>query len=349
MNPLDNFADWGWRAYTSQLADPSSKANLGYLARPLHAFGDVSIPMHVLGTVGWGHAPLEDAVENNWPALVLQEDFTRRSYSDAEKLLQFAQARRILEEGFRWWKWVKTYKQSHPGVDIPVNAWINAIAQETLAKAGPYLSDEASTVSALNVLFQTAHGDEALEAFAQALVNAWVASINESIAGFGGGMNPITAPDVEVGGLPNLFDKILPIVRQRIEASAGAKLAFLSLVGATYSRTLPPAETTPCTGLPSVCPPDKSFDVDDECHPCPAGQVQLAGVCQPGPCAAGQVAREGVCVLGCDGERPFSIASGSTATCVRKCGEGFATIDEQKKCTTIDESPGDLPPIGPIK
>jgi hypothetical protein len=89
FEPVDNLAKYGWDVFRMERA---SAAPLGW---PLHAIGDATVPMHVVGASGWGHRPFEDAIEDAWPRLVYLTD--RSDQARESNALQIQQARSVSE------------------------------------------------------------------------------------------------------------------------------------------------------------------------------------------------------------------------------------------------------------
>lgn len=327
LNPLDNFAEWGWNNFT---ADTTT---LRYLARPLHALGDVTVPQHVLGTIAWGHRPLESVFEDDWRAIVLQDTHEPlRAYTDDEKLAQLAQTRRILEEGFRWWNWVRAYRAEFPEYGpIPIRQWINAIAVESMNVSPLYLNDDASTIDVINTI--TNYLDNVPEWLEDAARRA-IETINQTIAANDLPLEPIEPPpdqDFSIEEIPNPYRYILPLVRQRGEAASGAELAFLTLVGGEVATPIPDSTVTGCEtlGVTSNCPDDAPNPVGDECHPCPEGQVFVGNVLCFSECPdPDMVSYQGRCVNSCPEEAPLLADTGLVPAmeCRSVCPLGWITL-----------------------
>jgi hypothetical protein len=113
FEPVDNFALWGWRGYRDGGPGIDRRMRLGYT---LHAIGDATVPMHVVGTTAWGHRPFEDAQERLW-------DNKIRDVLDNDEIL--AKAFFYRQEILAW------QAQGHPG-DIPVRHLVRTVALNTL-------------------------------------------------------------------------------------------------------------------------------------------------------------------------------------------------------------------------
>lgn len=113
VSPLDNLGFFGWRSYRT---NPAETRWLGW---PLHALGDASSPMHVIGSTSYGHRPFEDAQERLWPRI--SEDLG-------------ADLRPLLARAFFWRRFVLDWRARAAGRrrDVPVRDMVTALAQQTL-------------------------------------------------------------------------------------------------------------------------------------------------------------------------------------------------------------------------
>lgn len=130
LAPVDNLGLFGWKEFA--LAGARKARSLGW---PMHAIGDAVAPHHVLGTTGWGHRPFEDSAEWNWPR-VLYQDVTPIS---ALRVAQYAQLRRILVQGFAYWRRLAELRATRPASAtfnaIPIRAFVTELARQTAADA----------------------------------------------------------------------------------------------------------------------------------------------------------------------------------------------------------------------
>lgn len=263
MNPLDNFAEWGWQQFEE---DPS---NLAMLARPLHALGDVTVPMHVVGTSSFGHVPFETAVGEFFPELLHQSSTSGSESTDEERMVQLEQTRRILLDGFRWWQWIREFRQANPEWGpMPIRPFITAIAHETAEKGRPLLIDSASFLDAMStpIGFLT----DAAEGTVNLAVDITNVAANQAVDTFnsrtGANLAPVSiSSDVDLS-VGNVYHRLLPLLSERIEASAAAKVAFLTLVGHEFVEPPPPQVQTPCNEIVPLCP--TGFGVDPATRTC---------------------------------------------------------------------------------
>jgi hypothetical protein len=126
MEPLDNLAFWGWEAFRANPKTVPTGRQARWLGWPLHALGDAVAPHHVIGAPGWGHAPLEYAVEKQWPAIRFQSD----------RVAQRDQARRIFSRALHWRKLILDWRAADPVArsgNLPVRDLVTALARETFA------------------------------------------------------------------------------------------------------------------------------------------------------------------------------------------------------------------------
>jgi len=125
FTPLDNLAFHGWKEFRDAPRD-----NVPALGWPLHAFGDAIVPMHVVGTFGYGHRPYEDAFANRLG------DFLNTDDREGAQ----AQALAIAKRAVAWRRIILDWRRGHPerGNDIPIRDLITQLAQRTLGKVeGP--------------------------------------------------------------------------------------------------------------------------------------------------------------------------------------------------------------------
>lgn len=120
FEPLDNLGYYGWKKFRD---DATHSAH--WLAWPLHALGDATVPMHVAGTTSWGHRPYEDAADRLFPKLVAR----------ASAIGQLLAARATLLRGFEWYTFIQNWRKDHQSSDVPVRALVTALAQKTYAYA----------------------------------------------------------------------------------------------------------------------------------------------------------------------------------------------------------------------
>lgn len=347
MNPLDNLAQFGWDKF---LEDTTT---LEFLQMPLHALGDVTVPMHVVGSSSWGHQPLEEAADDFWGDLIFQDAvFDDREFTEAELLVQLEQARRVLLDGFRWWKWIRNFRTNNPQwTTMPIRPFITEIAEETRVNGHELLNDHASFIfhigQAINPISDAV--SEGLSGALQVASEQSTSAINQSIDSFnartGAGLAHVTAPDVSVdlGHLQNPYVHLEEMIRERIEASAGAQVAFLTLVGAEFATPMPDTDTTACTVLAS-CPASTPHRVGLLCLPCPAGEVLNDGSCDT-QCDAGESIVSGVCVGSstCPSSKPFSTESLGMdengfffpiTNCHAQCPNGLIPLSNTFECVS---------------
>jgi hypothetical protein len=130
--PVDNLALFGWLEFKakhgSQSKEEAAEATrrLGW---PLHALGDATVPMHVVGASGYGHRPYEDSIDMKWGELVFSNDVNQSS-----RLV-----RTIVLRAFQWRQFIQQWRADHGGTtDVPVRDLITALADQTHSKSvGP--------------------------------------------------------------------------------------------------------------------------------------------------------------------------------------------------------------------
>jgi hypothetical protein len=299
MNPLDNLAQHGMDEFEK---DPSMLKPLSY---PLHALGDVTVPMHVVGTSSWGHGPFEAAVDELFPEILFQHGDVQQEATDQERVQQLEQARRILLDGFRWWQWLRDFRAENPEWgQLPIRPFMLELAKETRRNGDELLIDDASFLDVMANVTNTVA--ETLDGSLQDANEQSTKDANESIAAYnartGAALAPILVTTISFG---NVYHSLLPIVRERVEASAGAQVAFLTILGSELVEPLADNETTACAGL------------------------------QP-RCAAGQSAADGSCLdaaaLCPDGTIPNPNAEGECMAATPTCTPGQHLNQETNSC-----------------
>jgi hypothetical protein len=119
FSPVNNLGQWGWDEFTKS---PTSAKYLGW---PLHAFGDMMVPHHLVATGSWGHSPFENAMW--W--ILRQED---GGFAETEES--------ILVNGYYWWK---RYCYNKDSVDV--SAMLQELAVENRGRVGQWAwNDDAS-------------------------------------------------------------------------------------------------------------------------------------------------------------------------------------------------------------
>ncbi|MFP5265204.1 MAG: hypothetical protein ACLGJB_25235 [Blastocatellia bacterium] len=129
FEPIDNLGFFGWQTFRDSPDHPSK-----FLGWPLHAIGDATSPMHVIGSSGWGHRPFEDAVDHLFPKIT---EITGTLPTHADEIKTY------LERAFAWRNFILQWRKENPGhdKDIPVRNLVTALAQNTL----DYSKDISST------------------------------------------------------------------------------------------------------------------------------------------------------------------------------------------------------------
>ena len=140
FEPVDNLGYFGWKKFETE-------KTVNFLAWPLHAIGDATVPQHVAASSAWGHRPFEDAQERIWPKLALHVDPAG---------LQSKMVMDVLTKAFEWRKKVIAFRALHAADQpkgIPVRDIITSLAQNTAqysmaqmpAKGWPYNAAASTT------------------------------------------------------------------------------------------------------------------------------------------------------------------------------------------------------------
>jgi hypothetical protein len=124
FEPVDNLAYYGWRRFRDGVpSEGVEKHRVSYMAWPLHAIGDATVPMHVAGTSSWGHRPFEDGQQEIWSKLRMARD------SPAD---QIAMLNRVVQGAFENWRFIRQWRASTGRRDdVPVRELVTRLAQRT--------------------------------------------------------------------------------------------------------------------------------------------------------------------------------------------------------------------------
>jgi hypothetical protein len=119
FEPVSNLAYYGWERFRDEQVHP-----IRMLAWPLHAIGDATVPMHVIGSSAWGHRPFEDSQEELWPKIW---NFTPGQLSSEQTSVL-----RVMRRAFDYWKMIEAWRAAHGGnKDVPVRQIVNEVARHT--------------------------------------------------------------------------------------------------------------------------------------------------------------------------------------------------------------------------
>jgi hypothetical protein len=293
FSPLDNLAEWGETEFTK---DPS---DVGPLGRPLHALGDVVVPMHVVSATGWGHQPFEDATEQVWKQVRFLEDPPPAGlvYSESDKHAQFEQARRILHEGFRWWAFLRG--PTSPDGRLPIRNMITAMAHETRA-LGVWSYSQIASV--LYHTFDMNLGAQLVTALTDRLGCDIEGSGAAEVCGDAAVLTFFPEDLVNQGTRAiavEFYKRQLQGLRMRTERGMGGILGYLVAAG---TRGVGTSNLTPCSRDWSCFPqvPDGS-----------GGCMACFG--------ATPITLDQQCVAECPSDRPIIFSEPTGQTCIASC------------------------------
>ena len=180
--PVDNLALWGWNEFKKRQpdADPEVAAlaapRLGW---PLHALGDATVPMHVVGATGFGHRPYEESFDNRWEELVIAD-----VAKPAATAMSVRQARQIVKRALVWRQFILQWRAGNGGTtDVPIRDLLTLLAAQTridaagvagIYNAGASIEWQFGTESTANAQYNSTalvafQRDKALEAVAASL------------------------------------------------------------------------------------------------------------------------------------------------------------------------------------
>lgn len=122
FEPVDNLAYYGWNRFRSATSRETgwNFENLGY---PLHALGDATVPMHVVGSSAHGHRPFEDAQEALWPDIV-------------DRLAGPQVRAQILARAFEYRQEIESWRAAGHSGDVAIRHLVRSVARRTLALSG---------------------------------------------------------------------------------------------------------------------------------------------------------------------------------------------------------------------
>ncbi len=124
FEPVDNLAYYGWRRFRDGVPEEGvEKHRVSYMAWPLHAIGDATVPMHVAATSSWGHRPFEDGQQEIWSKLQMAND---------TPAAQLEMIDRVVRGAFENWKFIEQWRASTGRRDdVPIRELVTRLAQRT--------------------------------------------------------------------------------------------------------------------------------------------------------------------------------------------------------------------------
>jgi hypothetical protein len=132
--PVDNLAVWGWNEFKAK--QPDGDPLTAALAAPrlgwsLHALGDATVPMHVVGATGFGHRPYEESFDNRWEQLVIAD-----IGKPGTTAMSVRQAREIVNRALVWREFILQWRAGNGGTtDVPVRDLVTLLATQTRTDA----------------------------------------------------------------------------------------------------------------------------------------------------------------------------------------------------------------------
>jgi hypothetical protein len=132
--PVDNLAFWGWNEFKAKKASSDAAVFVEAARRlgwPLHALGDATVPMHVVGATGFGHRPYEESFDNRWEELVIADSSKPGAIG-----MSVRQARAIINRALVWREFILQWRAGNGGTtDVPVRDLVTLLASQTRADA----------------------------------------------------------------------------------------------------------------------------------------------------------------------------------------------------------------------
>jgi hypothetical protein len=316
FEPADNLAKYGWEKW-------KETGNTAFIGYPLHALADATNPQHIVGAIGQGHRPFEDATDERllWLRHVLlpSESETTTSlqaeldFGSPKAAEQFVQAKRIVARAFDYRNLILNWRQTHGvATDVPVRDLQTAVATWSYDYVhGRYTNTDTFPwpfLDAASALYLASQGEAKAQYFNYSSQNS------------------------------NLDNDEL--TRPLYEEAIAALIAFL-----TSAAERPPDQTIPCdddwastpTPTPTPCVPGVF------CPNTPVPLFHRAGPASAAAPASGPplIARNAICVGDCTGDRIVTVdelilminialgAAGSErCTAGDPSGDGRITVDE---------------------
>jgi hypothetical protein len=181
--PVDNLALSGWKRFKNG-KEPDDAPSLAEEAAPglgwsLHALGDATVPMHVVGATGFGHRPYEESFDNRWEEFVFADSSKPAATQNSAR-----QAREIINRALVWREFILQWRAGMGGTtDVPVRDLVTLLASQTRADAagvaglfnsGASLEWQFGSEAAANAQYSSSalvafQRDKALEAVAVSL------------------------------------------------------------------------------------------------------------------------------------------------------------------------------------
>ncbi len=315
-SPLDNFALYGHMRLQSQISD--GKFGISGMGWPLHAIGDATVPMHVVGTSGWGHRPWEDFVNDTWAPLMFEKcsihepgSCTGGKPNNALKLDQLKQAKRVLQRGFRWYEFLL----GHPDV----RDFITAIAGETFGMvAGELVSNLFPFGSIWCDACSAGYADARSDGFFGTIKQASIDLYTDQ-----GSKSAFDDPEGYYAKKARLFG----LARTNLERSSAATLAYLLRVGDLAVDVCTPLGAA-CTDFHKCCGEDVTCTPQGICARNKGAKCNNTSECGQASCQNGRC---------CSG----LITSGSCRVnddcCGATCSSGTCCLLKGNACSRDEE------------
>lgn len=265
MRPTDGREGWEWESDPfgdTQFTPLSNLAYYGFydasrpfierIGWPLHAIGDATVPMHVVATPGFGHAPYESWVSANDDHLVGYKCADWSSVCPAAQLEQdqLSQAHRVLEIAYRWRQYLRTHG---------LRSFIVALAGDTLDSVGREDEDAWAFCDMCSSFYALNEGGVSAVTLNFLMPQTGLSRIGFEIAGEEIATNPTS-----------YYDHYRAESKGLVESAMGAKIAFL-IWAAEQEIDCMPRGSYGCVNAGECClgttptGPEPSFCVDNGC------------------------------------------------------------------------------------
>jgi hypothetical protein len=183
----------GWKQF-KDANEPDADSEVAVQAAPglgwaLHALGDATVPMHVVGATGFGHRPYEESFDNRWEQLVIAD-----IGKPGATAMSARQAREIINRALVWREFILQWRAGNGGTtDVPVRDLVTLLASQTRSDAASvagvynpaaslewqFGSEAAANAQYSSTALVSFQRDKALEAVAVSL--AFLISATEAV------------------------------------------------------------------------------------------------------------------------------------------------------------------------
>lgn len=168
FTPVDNLAKFGWGNFVAANLVPGlpgQTAAAHDLAWPLHAFGDATVPMHVVGTSGEGHRPYEDVAD-----MAFDDSMGSDPKVPNDSALSLQIVGKIVTRTLAWRTFIQNWRAANSSTDVPVRDMVTLLAKQTLIKSQAHPDVFNAKASAIYLLVSKSDAEQAYDTPAMAAI-----------------------------------------------------------------------------------------------------------------------------------------------------------------------------------